>query len=300
MKMRRITSLGIALAISMTSLCFAQDNTEVQKKRHIPKGRIGSSEHKVSEERVKSIEAVLQEFYDNHANLENADTLLEIRNKIKESIPLIPEQKADTRDMIQIKDSLLDKVKVKFKKNTDDIRKELNQEAEKKFPIAKRNETVKVYYKQGRAVRSVTGRFYGYGLGGKSVRLNSRWIPLFDMIPESKALFNKEINAEVRKEYVREKMQDYLNNRQRYAETLFAAEYTKIRNNNERLGYIYYGNRWVSAEDVLVSMLPEWKKKAKKRAEKEQLEREAREKAKRESGQGNQEKTENKSDEDDE
>ncbi len=298
--MRRIIALGIVLAINTVSLCFAQEempgdqngNKEPKKPKYIPKDRIISSEYKVSQDRIKRIQAIVQKYYDRHANLQSGDTMNDIRNEIKKFVPLIPAKKPDTRTLEAIQASLVGKVNGKYTVTPEQIRKNTIAEAEKKYPLAKRNEVVKVYYKRGRSIMAVSGHFYGFGLGGKSVRLNSRNIPVFDMMPESKALFDPKFNAEMRTNYVNEKVQEYLKNRQKYSETLFAAEYAKVRSSNEKLGYIYQGQKWVTAESVLKGIMPAMIQKAKIRAEKERIEREAREKAKREA-EGNQNNGEN-------
>lgn len=307
--MRPIISWGIALAISTVSVCVAQEDNKMpnradanksgqEKSKNVHKERIGSSEYKLSEERISRIREVVQKFYDNHSDLQSDDIQREIREEIKKFVPLTPAQKADTRPLTEIQASLSGKVNEKYKSDPAQIRKQAEMEAEKKYPLAKRNEEVKVYYKRGQAVISATGRFYGLGLGGKSVRLNSRNVPVFDMIPESKALFDRKFNAEFKKAYVDEKLQDYYKERQKYSEALFAAEYARIRSNNEKLGYIYRIRSWVTAEDVLKSLMPDMIRKYKLRAEKERLEQEARKKEKGEAGQDENNSGGNNSDDD--
>ncbi len=306
--MRRIISWVIVLAINTVSVCIAQEempggpnenNKEQKKPKYVPKDRIISSEYKVSEERIAKIREIVQKYYDNHANLESEDTMSDMQSEIKKFVPLVPAKQPDTRSLEEIQKSLAGKVNGKYGVTPEQIRKNTQLEAEKKYPMAKRNDVVKVYYKRGRSILTVSGHYYGFGLGGKSVRLNSRSIPLFGLMPESKSLFDQKFNAEMKKKYVDEKILEYMKNRQKYADALFAAEYAKIRSSNEKLGYIYQGTKWVSAEKVLKDMMPEMIKKAKERAEKERLEREAKEKAKREA-QGNQNNGENNNDEQDE
>ena len=167
--------------------------------------------------------------------------------------------------------------------------------------MAERNQEVKVYYKRGRRIYSVTGRYYGFGYGGKSITLSPRRnIPWFELQPESKALFDKKINAELRQKFVDEKIAVYNRQRLNYSEKLFAEEFAKIRKANEKLGYIYQNGQWVTAEMVLKQKLPEKIRLAKERAEKERLEKEAREKAKREAGGNNPEGEQKKEEEEDE
>ena len=306
--MRRIIALGIILAVGSCLTVRAQENMQgedgnqkvPQKPKYVPKDRITSTEYKLSNERIARIKAVVKKYYDRHANLESRDVQNEIKKEIQKFVPIRPAKKPDARPLFAIRDSLVGKVNEKYGLTPEQIRQNAEKEAEVKFPLAKRNEEVKVYYKRGRSILSVSGRFYGFGLGGKSVKLNSRNVPMFDMLPESKSLFDKKFNAEMRKNFIDEKVQNYMKERLQYSETLFAAEYAKIRKNNEQLGYIYQGSVWEPTEKVFNSALAEMIKKARIRAELERLEREAKEKAKREAGGGGEENKQNNEEETDE
>ena len=289
--MQKVFSFTLLLTAGWLFTAAAQEpmmnpsgNKENQKPKYVPKDRITSIEYKLSNARIEQIKSILKQYYDKHADLENADVVNDIRRDIQKVVPLAPAKKADTRSPYDIKDSLQSKVKEKYGKSPDEIRKSAEKDAEVKYPMAKRNEVVKVYYKRGRSVLSFSGHYYGFGLGGKSVRLNSRNIPVFDLLPESKSLFDKNFNAEMRKNFIDEKIQDYNKERLQYAEKLFSKEYNRIRKQNENLGYIYQSGNWETAESVLKIHLAEMIKKAKVRAELERIEKEAQAKNKREAG----------------
>ena len=113
--MRRIIVWGLALAINAVSVCIAQEemggeqnenNREPKKPKYIPKDRIISSDNKVSEDRIRRIQAIVKKYYDRHANLQSEDTMNEIRNEIKKFVPLAPAKKPDTRSLQAIQESL--------------------------------------------------------------------------------------------------------------------------------------------------------------------------------------------------
>ena len=304
--MRRFTTLSLLAAAVLCGPVFAQEpenpngeQKQEEKPKYVPKDKIVSQEHKVSNERIDKIQALLQKYYDERKDLENASVISDLHRDIQAFVPVKPEKKADGRSLIAIKDSLKDQVDKKFP-DQDKLKKTAAEEAAKKFPLAERNQEVKVHYKRGRTIYSETGRYYGPGYGGKSIRLNSRSISMFDLLPESKALFDKKINAELRQKFVDEKLAVYNRQRLNYSEKLFAAEFAKIRKANEQLGYIYQNGQWVTAEMILKQKLPEKIRLAKERAEKERLEKEAREKAKREAGGNNPEGEQKNDDEEDE
>ncbi|MBE6372620.1 MAG: hypothetical protein E7055_11195 [Lentisphaerae bacterium] len=304
--MRRFTTLSLLAAAVLCGPVFAQEpdnpngeQKQEEKPKYVPKDKIVSQEHKVSNERIDKIQALLQKYYDEHKDLENSSVIGDLRRDIQAFVPVTPEKKADSRSLIAIKDSLKDQVDKKYP-DRDKLKKTAEAEAVKQFPLAERNQEIKVHYKRGRTIYSEKGRYYGLGYGGKSIRLNSRSISLFDLLPESKSMFDKKINAEMRKKYVDGKLAVYDRQRLNYSEKLFAAEFAKIRKANEKLGYIYQHGQWVTAEMILKQKLPEKIRLSKERAEKERLEREAREKAKREAGGNNPEGEQKNDDEEDE
>ena len=304
--MRRFTTLSLLAATVLCGPVFAQEpenpngeQKQEEKPKYVPKDKIVSQEHKVSNERIDKIQALLDKYYNERKDLENASVISDLHRDIQAFVPVKPEKKADGRSLIAIKDSLKNQVDKKFP-DRDKLKKAAEAEAVKKLPLAERNQEVKVHYKRGRRIYSETGRYYGLGYGGKSISLNSRSISMFDLLPESKAMFDKKINDELRKKYVDEKLAIYNRQRLNYSEKLFAAEFAKIRKANEQLGYIYQNGQWVTAEMILKQKLPEKIRLAKERAEKERLEKEAREKAKREAGGNNPEGGQKKDDEEDE
>ncbi len=305
--MRRFTTLSLLTAAVLCGSVFAQEpenpndeQKQEEKPKYVPKDKIISKEHQISNDRIDKIQTLLKKYYDERKDLENSSVIGDLQRDIQAFVPMTPEKKADTRSLIAIKDSLKDQVDKNFP-DPDKFKKTAEAEAVKKFPLAERNQEVKVYYKRGRRTYSVSGRYYGFGYGGKSIILSPRkTIPWFELLPESKALFDQKINNELRKKYADDKLAVYNRRKQNYSEKLFAAEFAKIRKANEQLGYINQNGQWVTAEMILKQKLPEMIRLAKERAIKERLEKEAQEKAKREAGGNNPEDVQKTDDEEDE
>ena len=245
-----------------------------KKEKYVPKDRITSPEFKVSNQRIDAIHAVIRKYYDQHAKLDNPDVISQIKEDIQKIVPVSPEKAADNRTMFKIREDVQPQVDKKFLGSTDDIRRAADEEALKKFPMAKRGDSVTLYYKRGRRINKVQGNYYGFGIGGKSVRINSNNIPYFDLTPESKAIFDKNANAEIRKEYVMKKVNEYLAERLKYSNKLYNDEVTRVRLANEKLGYIYRHGKWEPAETVMNEQLKIMAAKAKVRDEAERLEKE--------------------------
>ena len=145
---------------------------------------------------------------------------------------------------------------------------------------------MKVFFRRGRRINVISGTFYGFGLGGKTIRVNSNNIPVFDLTTESKALFDREANIAFKRDHVEKLVKAYQMDRRRYADQLYNQEKAKIREFNEKLGYIYYKDKWVPAETVLKDLLKDTIKEAKERDEREKREREEQEKKNSENGGG--------------
>ena len=271
--MRRFVSLTLLLAAGMVYAQDAQEGsaTEAKKEKYVPKDRISSPEFKVSNQRIDAIAAVIQKYYDDHAKLESPEVISQIKEDIAKIIPVTPAKKPDNRTMFKIREDVMPQVEKKYPSSTDEIRRIAEQEAIQKYPMVKRGDVVTLYYKRGRSYNKVQGHFYGFGIGGKSVRINSGNIPYFDLTPESKALFDKNANAEIRKEYAAKKVNEYLAERLKYFNQLYNAEVTRVRQSNEKLGYIYRRGKWEPAEIFINEQLKIMTAKAKVRDEAEAL-----------------------------
>lgn len=257
---------------------------DTENRKSLPKNRILSEEYKLSTERIDQIKKIIDGYYDEHKDLESSEVVEAIGSEIARIVPLTPERKADSRSLLEIKKSLDGAVAAKYGKTPEMLRTEAESLAAKKYPMAKQGEKVTVHFKRGNTYYTLTGNYYGFGMGGRTVRINSRLIPLFDLTPSSKAAFDQNVNAGLRKKFIESWIQDYGRQRSKYSELLFAAEYAKIRKENEQTGYIYMNNRWVSASAVMNDYLKEMIKKAHVREEKERREQEERVKEQRRRG----------------
>ena len=177
--MRRFISLTLLLAAGMVYAQDAQENSpaDPKKEKYVPKDRITSPEFNVSNQRIDAIHAVVQKYYDQHAKFDNPDVLAQIKEDVQKIVPVSPAKKADNRTMFKIREDIQPQVDKKFPGSTEDIRRAADEEAVKKYPMVKRGDIVTLYYKRGRTTNKVQGHYYGLGIGGKSVRINSTHIP---------------------------------------------------------------------------------------------------------------------------
>ncbi len=252
------------------------------KKKFVPKERILSEEYKVSEDRIQKIGEIVRKYFDNRADLNDEGVKSSIFAEIGKIVPMKPSQPADTRALPSIKESQRSRVEEKFSKSAEQIKKEAIAECDTKFAMVKLRDKVVVYYTRGNETLRVDGTFYGFG--GGSLRINSRYIPIYDLTPDTRVKFDKKYNDAAREEFVESSVRNYLAERLDYSEKLFAEEYKKIRQNNEKLGYILRKQDWITAQTVADEFLKEFQQEAKARAEKEAAEKAVREKTKRDAG----------------
>lgn len=254
------------------------------KKKHILKDKITSDEFKLSDERTEKIYAIIKKHFDNHDNLNDDSVKASIFDEVGKVVPLTPAQKPDTRSLAAIKESLSQKVEEKYPKTPDQVRKDATDECDQKFAMVKPKEKVVVYFMRGNVSQRYEGTFYGFG--GGSLRINSRYIPIFDLTPETRVKFDKKYNELARQEYIDTTVKNYISERLDFSEKLFAEEHRKLRQNNEKLGYIFQKRDWNTAQNIANEFLKEMQQEAKLRAEREAVEKAAKEKAKKE-GPGN-------------
>ena len=291
-KMRKAIAWGLLLAGGLAVNIYAQEpenpnpaeQKAPEKPKYVPKDKIIAEEYQLSNTRIEKINALVQKYYNERKNLESPSVINDLKQEIQQIVPLVPAKKADNRTPDEIVDSLKQDVENNFKMNPETIRKHAMAEAAEKYPLAKKNQEVKVLYRDGRSIYSYTGHFYGYSYGKKGVKLNSKTISLFNMLDDSKAMFDKKLNAEKRTAYADAKVREYMKKRLSYADLLYTRKKKKIQEKNEKLGYILHDSKWVTAEFILNLKLPDMIKQYKERAEKERLAKEAAEKAKQEAG----------------
>ena len=256
---------------------YSQDSNAQQAPRPVqraPKGRINSPEYKISNIRIDKIKSLLESKYAQKVKLPEPAVRRSIENELTRLVPLQPKEKADTRSYLDIKKALEGKINAKYSADLNEIRKKAEGEFDAKNPLAERNKDVTVRYKRGGSTYRFSGRYYGFGLGGTTIRLNSRNIPLIDLTPESLIRFDPKYHAAERKKYADEAVRKYIRAKNFYADKIISEEYAKVRKKNEKLGYILR-NGWEPAkkivdeyyEDLLVRYKVREEEEAQKRAE---------------------------------
>lgn len=244
--------IGVALLAGVSAWTQNPSDSNENKPRvhRILKGRINSPEYKVSNLRIDQIRSVLKSKYDQRVKLPDPAVRKEIEAQINRLIPLVPKEKPDTRTMLDVKNAMQSKINAKYPDNLSLLRKKAENEFDLKHPLAKYGSQVTVLYKRGSRTYRYSGRYYGLGLGGATIRINSRNIPVVDLSEDSLMQFDSKYHAAERTKYADSILRKHLITRNHYADKLIKEEYAKIRKINEKRGYILR-NGWEPAKNIV-------------------------------------------------
>lgn len=221
-----------------------------------------------------------------------------------------PVGKPNAADRLAARAAVQGMVKKKFPAKDSDMEKKFLAEAQKKYPIYKKGDKITVYYSIGSSTYRASGTFYGYGIGGRSIIINSRAIAMRDLSPADRARFDRKSNRSFCQRYVESEMKKYRMERFNYELEETNKFLKKEIGENDKKGFIYYGvfeparlsralkekydkgtlapeerllgcvNKWVSASTVIQDMAKDMIAVTKKRIEFElAAEKKAREEA---------------------
>ena len=235
-----------------------------------------------------------------------------VADRVKKQYPvdLSLQYKKDRLDMLEKKRNLSEKEqdeKKDLEKELDGLKEELDElmkfrgelekEAEKIYPLVKKGEKVTIRYSSGRTSYRVSGTFYGYGIRGKSILINSRSIPLRDLGRADVTKFSSADNKVARQRFVEAKMQKYQKEKFKYESQEAETVLQKEINENDKNGFVYFGlfefknlpkafqekyktgvllpeerlkgctNKWISVDKIITDMAEDMIKVTRKRIE---------------------------------
>lgn len=274
-KSKKIFSL--CMILGCIGLCAQEPDTAKKetkiKKVHIPKNTINSVEYAVSNTRITKINSVVKAKYDKHEDLESAVVRAAIEQEISRSMPLVPTILPDQRSVTEIRNKQMPLVNAKFNQDVAVYRKAMLEEFNKKYPLYKKRDKVTIYYQRGSTTYRVSGFYYGFGVGGNTIRINSKNIPVIDLLPQDRIHFDAQFHKEKAEAYADAKVKQYTRQKNEYAQKLFNEEIKKQRKINEQRGYILQNGVWVSPKAILEAQMKIMIEQQKIRAEKEAKEK---------------------------
>lgn len=216
------------------------------------------SEFKLSQERMKIIDEVLDNAISRNLDITKPATLKLIENEIARKMPLVPKAPISNKSHSQfaaeakklVRDNATSAVELTA------LRATAEKEAAEKYPLEKPRAKVKFEYKKGPYIEKVEGTFYG--AFDRYIQIDGKRISYVDLPEELRARFDRKFNAEKRQAYVDQKLREWegkkaLEEQEKFTELLAGQDLL-----NEKNGYIYDKNQkqWITAKEYLQSQLP--------------------------------------------
>jgi len=231
-----------------------------------------ATKSEISKLRIKKIADIIRRYKNAHEKLSDPYVQDAIFDEVGNELILEPEEKPNEMPVEEIAKIVRKKTKKRFPYSIKQIRKKVTKEADKRYKLAKKLDVMTITVVKGRSSYSITGVFYGYGVGGNSVRIGEhRPIAFFDLAPDSRAKFDEDYNTRRKKEYIDNKVRNYYLRKNTYIDSLFKKMQKKITEENEGLGYIYQWGKWRTAKNITEYLIEKMKTEQDKSATEENL-----------------------------
>jgi len=219
-----------------------------------------ATKSEISKLRIKKISDIIRRYKNANEKLSDSYVQDAIFDEVSNELILEPEEKPNEMPVADVAKIVRKKAKKRFPYSIKQIRKKITKEAEKKYKLAKKLDLVTITVSKGRSSYTISGIFYGYGVGGNSVKIaQNRPIAFFDLAPDSRAKFDKDYNVRRKKEYIDNKVRSYYLRKNAYVDSLFKKMQKKITEENEGLGYIYQWGKWRTAKNITEYLIEKMK-----------------------------------------
>jgi hypothetical protein len=217
---------------------------------------VDAATSEVSKIRIRKIAGIIRRYTNANEKLSDPYVKEAIFDEVNKDYTLEPEEKPNEKSIKEIAKDVRKKVGKRFPNSIKTIKAKTIAEADKKFKMAEKLDFVTIRVQKGRNSYAVTGIFYGHGIGGKSVRIGDNVpIAFFDLLPQSRAMFDKAFAESEKNSYIDEKVRNYYRKKGNYANILFAEIRKKITSENEKLGYIYAWDKWRTPKNVTTYLI---------------------------------------------
>jgi len=210
----------------------------------------------VSKIRIKKITDIIRRYTNANEKLSDPYVKEAIFDEVDKDLTLEPEEQANEKTIKEIAKDVRKKVAKRFPDSIKTIKTKAIAEAKKKYKMAEKLDMLTVSVQKGNRSYTVTGIFYGFGVGGKSVRIGDN-IPIafFDLLPESRAMFDVTFCKREKNNYIDRKVRNYYRKKGTYSNILFNKKREQITSENEKLGYIYAWDKWRTPKNVTTYLM---------------------------------------------
>ena len=207
----------------------------------------------ISRAKDSFIQQTIKAHIDAGEDINNNDVGKAIMSDVAAEIEMNPKKPLDNRSTKVLMDLARKQIEKQFPKSLEQLKKELTEEAAKRFVQYKLRDRITVKYYRGPKILAVTGPFYSFN--GRTVKIGSRIIPYYDVLPEDKIKIDKKFSDAKREEYISTRYNKY---RDRRSDALTSA-FNKLKDAqdaaNENAGYINVLDRWFTAAKLTESYI---------------------------------------------
>ena len=203
-----------------------------------------------SEEKVRKIEEIIFKYIDNGSDIKDKHARSAIVADVKALYPVNDDKKTVSVDMVLIRKEVDPEAQKKFPSTDKELSEKYAKEADEIYNSVPLNSVVTVTYTQGPLTKTITGKYYGLTYYKDGIRIENDVVPLFDLCDADKSKFDEKLRILRKKEYVALKTDDYREQKKKFADTSVRERIEKAVSQNEENGFIFMWNKWLVPEKV--------------------------------------------------
>jgi len=204
----------------------------------------------ISRMRIRKITEIIRRYQQAGENLSDPDVKAAIFQEVGEAFPAEPQGRPRQMSSTEISQTIREKVAERFPDDLRTIERKAMDDAAPIFTMHKILDYVSVGYEQGRRTFYVEGVFYGFGKSGHSINVGGRIIPLFDLLPEHRVKFDANYNRIQKQIFIQNRIRNYYQRKTQYSSELFVELRSQAVVENEKEGWIYAFNEWLTPREV--------------------------------------------------
>ncbi len=245
-KIKIFVILGF-FAFSLT--VFANQEKPPKKQQH--ESILGNRKAKTaSEKKVQKIEDVIYNYISNGSDIKSEHVKAAIISDAKELYPVTGDENPLVVNVPQIRKVANSKAEKEFPLTNQELTEKYAKEADEMFKPEPINSVITITYKQGPYTKTITGRYFGLTYYSDGVKIENSVVPIFDLSDIDKSKFDEKLRAMRKNEYVSSKVADYAEQKNIFAEKIVKEKIDDIVKQNEKNGFIFIWNKWLTPENV--------------------------------------------------
>ena len=202
----------------------------------------------VSEAKDEYIQKLVRARIKSGENITSQPVVNAILSDVASEFKLAEGKVLDNRSLADLTEIAKKSVLKDFPKSLEQLKKELTDQASSIFIQYKLHSKITVRYYRGSNIVTVTGPFYSFN--GRTVKIGSRYIPYYDVLPADKIRIDKKYSDAKRKEFIDTRYNSY---RDRRADAILNS-LNHLREEqaqkNEDAGYICVLEKWYTPIDL--------------------------------------------------